>query len=55
LVERAPSSIAFWTALLVTPRQRQMYIVVVVLATRVSVPGSRRRGYLEGLDQTADE
>ena len=26
LVERAPSSIACWTVLVVTPRQRQMYI-----------------------------
>lgn len=55
LVERAPSSIAFWTALLVTPRQRQMYIVVMVLAMTVSVPGWRRRGHLEGLYQAADE
>jgi hypothetical protein len=31
LVVRAPSSIARWTVLLVTPMQRQMYIVVVVL------------------------
>jgi hypothetical protein len=55
LVERAPSSIAFWTVLLLTPRQRQMYMVVVVLAMTVSVPGSRRRGHLEGLYQTAHE
>src|SRR2546421_6135213 len=41
LVERAPASMACWTVLVVTPRQRQMYI---------SGPG-----HLEGLDQAADE
>jgi hypothetical protein len=41
LVERAPASIACWTVLVVTPRQRQMYI---------SVPG-----HLDGLHQAADE
>jgi hypothetical protein len=41
LVERAPASIACWTVLVVTPRQRQMY---------KSVPGD-----LDGLHQAADE
>src|SRR5436309_8662771 len=41
LVERAPASMACWTVLVVTPRQRQMYI---------SGPG-----HLEGLHQAADE
>src|SRR5258708_17926847 len=55
LVERAPSSIACWTVLLVTPMQRQMYIVVVVLAMRVSIPVLRYRRHLDGLHQPADE
>src|SRR6201989_3556817 len=41
LVERAPASMAFWTVMVVTPRQRQMYI---------SGPA-----HLEGLHQAPDE
>ena len=32
LVERAPPSMACWTVLLVTPMQRQTYIVILVVA-----------------------
>src|SRR6201997_4049560 len=41
LVERAPASMACWTVVVVTPRQRQMYI--------------SGHGQLDGLDQAADE
>src|SRR5947209_299913 len=41
LVERAPASMACWTVLVVTPRQRQMYI---------SGPG-----HLDSVNQAADE